>query len=41
MHQPGPTNHSSTKHSVKKLITVMRSHNCHTQPHPHFYFYLI
>ena len=34
VHQPGPTSHSSTKHSVKKLITAMRSHNCHMH-NPH------
>ncbi len=33
VHQPGPTSHSSTKHSVKKLITAMRSHSCHTHNH--------
>jgi len=33
LHQPGATSHSSTKHSVKKLITAIRSHNCHTQAH--------
>jgi hypothetical protein len=33
VHQPGPTNHSSTKHNVKKLITAIRSHNYHTHNH--------
>ena len=37
VHQPGPTSQSSTRHSVKKLITAMRSHNCHKHKHKHIF----